>query len=74
MNVSEPKVFVITPTLNSGRFIADDIRSIHSQTYPRIQHVNVVGFQQGRHRVFDFSQQLDASPVAGLREGSLRLR
>jgi len=41
--VLEPKVSVITPTLNSGRFIADNIRSIHSQAYPCIEHIIIDG-------------------------------
>ncbi len=40
---NKPLVSIITPTLNSGRFITDNIRSIRSQTYPRIEHIIVDG-------------------------------
>ncbi|MHC4277993.1 MAG: glycosyltransferase, partial [Planctomycetota bacterium] len=39
----KPLVSIVTPTLNSERFIADNIRSIQSQTYPNIEHIVVDG-------------------------------
>lgn len=38
-----PLVSIITPTLNSERFITDNIKSILNQTYPDIEHVIVDG-------------------------------
>jgi glycosyltransferase involved in cell wall biosynthesis len=39
----EPLVSIITPTLNSERFISDNIKSILSQTYPNIEHIIIDG-------------------------------
>jgi UDP-glucose 4-epimerase len=39
----KPLVSIVTPTLNSERFIRDNIRSIQSQTYPNIEHIVVDG-------------------------------
>jgi glycosyltransferase involved in cell wall biosynthesis len=45
MNSSEdkPLVSIITPTLNSERYIRDNIMSILSQTYPAIEHIIIDG-------------------------------
>lgn len=34
-----PLVSIVTPTLNSERFIRDNIKSVLSQTYPGIEHI-----------------------------------
>lgn len=39
----KPLISVITPTLNQGRFIADTLRSVAHQTYPRLEHIVVDG-------------------------------
>jgi glycosyltransferase involved in cell wall biosynthesis len=41
--MDSPLVSVITPTLNSERFVADNVKSIIAQTYPNIEHVVVDG-------------------------------
>lgn len=38
-----PIVSIITPTLNSERFIRDNMKSILSQTYPNIEHIIIDG-------------------------------
>ena len=38
---SGPKVTVITPTFNSAGYVADNIKSVLEQTYPKIEHVFV---------------------------------
>lgn len=38
-----PLVSIITPTLNSERFISDNIKSILAQSYPNIEHIIVDG-------------------------------
>lgn len=40
---NKPLVSIITPTLNSERFIGDNINSILSQTYPNIEHIIIDG-------------------------------
>ena len=40
---SGPKVTVITPTFNSAGYVADNIKSVLEQTYPKIEHVFVDG-------------------------------
>lgn len=34
-----PKVSVITPSLNHGKFLRDTIESVLSQTYPNVEHI-----------------------------------
>jgi glycosyltransferase involved in cell wall biosynthesis len=36
---SRPKVSVITPSLNHGRFLRDTIESVLTQSYPNVEHV-----------------------------------
>jgi glycosyltransferase involved in cell wall biosynthesis len=43
-----PLVSIITPTLNSERFIESNLRSILSQTYPRIEHIIIDGRSDDR--------------------------
>lgn len=38
-----PLVSIITPTLNSERFLRDNIESVLSQTYPNIEHIIIDG-------------------------------
>ncbi|GAH24996.1 unnamed protein product, partial [marine sediment metagenome] len=40
---SLPKVSIITPTLNQGRFIEYTILSVKHQKYPNIEHIIVDG-------------------------------
>ncbi|MDO9288960.1 MAG: glycosyltransferase [Thermodesulfovibrionales bacterium] len=56
-----PLVSIITPTLNSGRFIADNIRSIHSQTYPCIEHIIIDG--GSNDNTLDIIRELDPGAV-----------
>lgn len=42
-NGNYPLVSIITPTLNSERFIGDNIKSILTQTYQNIEHIIVDG-------------------------------
>jgi glycosyltransferase involved in cell wall biosynthesis len=39
----KPLVSIITPTLNSKRFIGDNIRSVLNQTYTNIEHIIIDG-------------------------------
>jgi glycosyltransferase involved in cell wall biosynthesis len=38
-----PLVSIVTPSYNSGRFIAETLRSIRDQEYPRVEHIVVDG-------------------------------
>lgn len=38
-----PLVSIITPALNSAKFIRDNVKSVLDQTYPRIEHVIIDG-------------------------------
>ena len=38
-----PLVSIVTPSYNSGRFIADTLRSVRDQTYPRVEHIVIDG-------------------------------
>jgi len=38
-----PLVTVVTPTLNSGRFLAETLASVRDQNHPRIEHIVVDG-------------------------------
>jgi len=38
-----PLVTVVTPTLNSGRFLAETLASVRGQSHPRIEHIVVDG-------------------------------
>ncbi|VAV85789.1 Glycosyl transferase, family 2 [hydrothermal vent metagenome] len=38
-NADRPLVSVITPSYNQGAFIRETIESVHSQNYPRIEHI-----------------------------------
>lgn len=42
-NKKRPLISIITPTLNSERFISDNIKSILSQRYPHIEHIIIDG-------------------------------
>lgn len=42
-SADKPIVSIITPTLNSEKFIRDNIRSIRKQTYANIEHVIIDG-------------------------------
>jgi glycosyltransferase involved in cell wall biosynthesis len=41
--MATPRVSIVTPTLNQGRFIEATIRSIKTQTYSRLEHIVVDG-------------------------------
>ena len=43
MTATQPRVSIITPSLNSGRFIADCLASVAAQSYPDIEHIVVDG-------------------------------
>lgn len=43
MNAHPPLVSIITPSLDQGRFLPATLRSVASQTYPRMEHVIVDG-------------------------------
>jgi glycosyltransferase involved in cell wall biosynthesis len=43
MTGPRPLVSIITPTRDQGRFIEQTLRSVASQTYPRIEHIVVDG-------------------------------
>lgn len=43
MSIHRPLVSIITPTLNSERFVRDNIKSVLSQTYPNIEHIIIDG-------------------------------
>src|SRR5262245_7386881 len=38
-----PKISIVTPSYNQGRFIEKNIRSIHEQDYPSIEHIVIDG-------------------------------
>lgn len=42
-SLDKPLVSIITPTLNSGKFIRDNIKSILTQTYSNIEHIIIDG-------------------------------
>lgn len=42
-SLGKPLVSIITPTLNSGKFIRDNIKSILTQTYSNIEHIIIDG-------------------------------
>lgn len=43
MSINRPLVSIITPTLNSERFVRDNIKSVLSQTYSNIEHIIIDG-------------------------------
>lgn len=43
MSIHRPLVSIITPTLNSERFVRDNIKSVLSQTYSNIEHIIIDG-------------------------------
>lgn len=43
LDVKQPEISVITPSLNTGRFLEDTIRSIANQTYRNFEHIVIDG-------------------------------
>jgi hypothetical protein len=43
MDIALPRVALVTPSLNQGRFLAQALDSVHSQRYPHLEHVVVDG-------------------------------
>lgn len=56
-----PLVSIITPTLNSERFISDNIKSILAQSYPNIEHIIVDG--SSTDNTLDIIRELDPGAV-----------
>ena len=47
---SPPRISLVTPSLNHGRFLEAALRSVHHQGYPELEHVVVDGgFTKGVH-------------------------
>jgi glycosyltransferase involved in cell wall biosynthesis len=42
----QPKISVVTPSLNQGRFLRDALQSVVDQNYPRVEHIVVEGGSQ----------------------------
>ena len=42
-NHGNPLVSVLTPSFNQARWLADNLRSVASQTYPDIEHIVMDG-------------------------------
>jgi glycosyltransferase involved in cell wall biosynthesis len=38
-----PKISVVTPSFNQGRFLEETLRSIHDQGYPNLEHIVIDG-------------------------------
>ena len=38
-----PLVSIVTPVLNGGRFLAENLASVRGQDYPRLEHIVVDG-------------------------------
>jgi glycosyltransferase involved in cell wall biosynthesis len=43
---NQPKISVVTPSLNQGRFLRDALQSVVDQNYPRVEHIVVEGGSQ----------------------------
>ncbi|MDQ3500590.1 MAG: glycosyltransferase, partial [Actinomycetota bacterium] len=38
-----PRISVVTPSFNQGRFLRETMESIHSQGYPNLEHIVIDG-------------------------------
>jgi glycosyltransferase involved in cell wall biosynthesis len=65
-----PLVSVLTPSFNQGQWIADNIRSVAAQTYPRVEHIiadggSTDGTIEIIKRTADASVSWNSEPDAG---------
>ena len=43
MCVSTPKITIVTPSFNQGKFIDENIQSVLTQNYPNFEHIIIDG-------------------------------
>lgn len=79
--MERPKISLVTPSLNQGRFIERSIVSVLGQRYPRLEHIMVDGgstdgttevLRRYRRHFAYFDSAPDTGPAAALHKGLAR--
>ena len=78
MNESQPLFSIVTPTLNSERFLEETIESIINQTYPNIEYIIVDGgssdktlkiVEKYKHRISHLISEKDKGMYYAINKG-----